>query len=108
MKLSLHTAANGHLSLEFGDYGSALWQAVSRYLEVDLGFRRVGETVAGIDEGIRQSFEFDGMSISAGWDNWSGDYLLANSQTGDELLRTIFSRFEPNSLFDTDATRRST
>ena len=96
MPLALHTAANGHLSLEFGSYDSELWRTVARHLETELGFHRKGEVVAGFDEGIRQSFECEGVSISAGWDNWSGDYLLANSSEGDELLSKMYRRFQPN------------
>lgn len=97
MQLALHTAANGHLSLEFSTYGSTLWHAVSDYLESDLGFARSGRVVAGFDEGIHQTFERENISIYAGWDNWSGDYLLANSQAGDEMLGALFSRFAPHS-----------
>lgn len=96
MQLSLHTAANGHLFLEFGDYDSKLWEEISRHLEAELGFNRVGDAVVGCDEGIRQSFERNGLLISAGWDNWSGDYLLSESSLGDELLQSLFGRFRPN------------
>jgi hypothetical protein len=103
MSLKIHTAANGHLSLEFGEYDSPLWHDVSVYLERDLGFTREGEVVAGFDEGIRQSFERGDILISAGWDNWSGDYLLANSRSGDEVLHALFARFAPNSSLHIDA-----
>lgn len=90
----IYPAANGHFSLEFGSYDSLLWQKISRYLETDLGFVRVGDVVVGLDEGIRQSFLREGLLIQAGWDNWSGDYLLSDSASGDELLQSLFEIFE--------------
>ncbi|MBF6023435.1 hypothetical protein [Lysobacter niastensis] len=90
MQPSLHTAANGHLTLEFGTYDSALWSAISNYLEIDLGFSRTGQVVvAGTGEGVRQGFQQGELTLDAGWDNWSGDYLLSNSAEGDDLLRRL-------------------
>jgi hypothetical protein len=106
MQLSLHTAANGHLSLELGDYESKLWKEISRHLEAELGFSRIGDAVVGCDEGIRQSFEREGLLISAGWDNWSGDYFLSESSLGDELLQSLFARFRPNISLGSDTQRQ--
>ena len=102
MQLALHTAANSYLSLEFGDDESMLWKEISHHLQAELGFDRVGDGVIGCDEGIRQSFERDGLIISAGWDNWSGDYLLSESSLGDKLLQSLFSHFRPYISLDTD------
>lgn len=89
MNPSLSIAANGHVTLDFGDYDSVAYQQVCAKLENELGFSRQGRTVAGLDEGINPSFLRAGLEISAGWDNWSGSYLLSNSDAGDAVLRRL-------------------
>ena len=88
----IYTAANGHLSIDFEDYDSPVWFKAVSILEKDLGFIRQGEVVIGMDEGILPSLVKDDVSISAGWDNWSGNYLLSESREGDELLSLLFSK----------------
>lgn len=89
MNPSLSIAANGHVTLDFGDYDSVAYQQVCTKLEKELGFSRQGGTVAGLDEGISPSFLRAGLEISAGWNNWSGSYLLSNSEAGDAVLRCL-------------------
>lgn len=91
-KLILHTAANKHSMLEFGDYDTEVWRVAVALLEQELGFHRTGELVAGLDEGILPSFEKASMKIDAGWDNWAGMYLLANCPSGDDLLAMLEKR----------------
>jgi hypothetical protein len=91
MNPSLSIAANGHLTLDFGDYDSVAYQQVCAKLENELGFVRHGRTVAGLDEGVSPSFTRAELEISAGWDNWSGSYLLANSDAGDAILRRLYA-----------------
>ena len=91
MNPSLSIAANGHVTLDFGDYDSVPYQQVCAKLENELGFCRHGDTVAGLDEGISPSFLRSELEISAGWDNWSGSYLLANSDAGDAILRRLYA-----------------
>ncbi|KQV49021.1 hypothetical protein ASC93_13195 [Massilia sp. Root335] len=91
MNPSLSIAANGHLTLDFGDYDSLAYQQVCAKLENELGFDRHGRTVAGLDEGVNPSFVRAELEITAGWDNWSGSYLLANSDAGDAVLRSLYT-----------------
>lgn len=91
MNKSLYIAANGHVALDFGDYDSAAYQRACVKLENELGFSRQGDTVAGLDEGISPSFLRAKLEISAGWNNWCGSYLLANSDEGDEILRRLYA-----------------
>ena len=91
MNPSLYIAANGHVVLEFGDYDSLAYQQMCAKLENELGFSRHGPTVAGFDEGVCPSFLRAELEISAGWDNWSGSYLLANSDAGDAVLRSLYA-----------------
>jgi hypothetical protein len=91
MNPSLSTAANGHLTLDFGDYDSVAYQEVCAKLQNELGFARHGRTVVELDEGVSPSFLRAELEISAGWDNWSGSYLLANSDAGDAILRRLYA-----------------
>ncbi|MCS0628852.1 hypothetical protein NX786_05855 [Telluria mixta] len=94
MNPSLHIAANGHLNLDFGDYDSVAYQQACAKLENELGFARHGGIVAGLDEGVCPSFLRAELEISAGWDNWSGSYLLANSDAGDAILRRLYAELQ--------------
>jgi hypothetical protein len=55
------------------------------------GFKRVGETFVGLDEKIHHSFQCSQFNLAAGWDIWSGHYLLAQCAAGDQFLKTLFS-----------------
>ncbi|GJJ05242.1 hypothetical protein RugamoR64_57800 [Duganella rhizosphaerae] len=99
MKPDLHTAPNGFLSLDFCDYDSPLATSISDFLETDWGFRRDGPTVFGMDEGVSPNFVRGEIVLAAGWDNWSGQYLLSNSREGDEILRQIFGMISPGNEF---------
>jgi len=95
MSIALQRAANGHAMLEFGSHGSALWQRVARHLEHTLGFTRTGATIEAAGEGIVPSFARADVVLAAGWDEWAGDYLLADSAAGDAILRDLARQFGP-------------
>jgi hypothetical protein len=99
MKPEMHTASNGFLSLDFGDYDSPLAMSISHLLEIDWGFRRQGPAVLGVDEGISPNFVRGEIVLAAGWDNWSGQYLLSTSKDEDEILRQIFNMILPSNEF---------
>lgn len=86
----LHDAANGHLTLEFGDAPEEHWQAVERKLENQYGFVRTGNHILGGDSTIYQNFSSEKFALEAGWDIYSGNYLLANSTAGDDFLVILF------------------
>jgi len=46
-----------------------------------------------MDEGILPSFIKGSLIISAGWDNWSGCYLLSESKERDATLPVIYEKF---------------
>ncbi len=96
MKPLLHTAANGHLMICFEDQASTAWFVAQNYLELNLGFARSGQAIIGAGEGIYPSFSRGQVEISAGWDTWSGDYLLASCWAGDEVLRQVFACVNPH------------
>jgi hypothetical protein len=56
------------------------------------GFYRWGSCTIGIDETIYPSFLRFGICICAGWDNFSGYYLMANDQKSDEFLRRFYDK----------------
>jgi hypothetical protein len=94
MKPTLHTAANGHLTINLNDESSTYWPRLQRRLERELGFKRVGSGVLGMDEGIHPSFEGPEFRLLSGWDNWSGEYLLSESAAGDSFLSKLFDELE--------------
>lgn len=89
---TLTIAANGHVALEFSDCDSVLYPQACATLESQQGFTRHGSTSAGLDEGITPSFFRADLEIFTGWDNWSGCYLLANSDAGDAVLRHLYAQ----------------
>jgi len=91
-KPRLHTAANGHAAIDFEEYDSPEWFEAVFLLESEQGFQRTGEAVMCMDEGIMPSFVKGEISIEAGWNNWSGNYLLSASKGGDEVIKWLFQK----------------
>ena len=89
MTVSVHRAANGHLSLEFGEASDAAWADLSALLVNEYKFTRVGNAVLGAAEQIHQSFQAPEFTLAAGWDNWSGHYLLSESAEGDAFIERL-------------------
>jgi hypothetical protein len=86
----LYTAANGHLTLDFDDAPETLWEAVEAHL-LSEGFVREGTEVLGPDQSIYPHFVRGSLTLAAGWDIWSGKYLLAQSDDGDNFLRELIA-----------------
>jgi hypothetical protein len=89
----LLTAANGRNFLTFEAYDTPQWFAAVDWL-TDQRFERTSQaagvqSVLGLDEGIMPSFVREEITILAGWDNWSGNYLLAECENGDKVLATL-------------------
>lgn len=91
MRPTLQTAANGHLTIDFNALPESHWEALTTRLMETGGFHRIGQTVMGLDEAILPSFQRAGLTLAAGWNIWSGHYLLSECAAGDEFLRTLFS-----------------
>lgn len=89
MTVSVHRAANGHLSLELGDASDAAWAALAALLVNEYKFTRVGSAVLGAGEQIHQSFQAPEFTLAAGWDSWSGHYLLSESAAGDAFIERL-------------------
>lgn len=94
----LFKAANGHWSLECGGLPDSYWQSIAENLEKKEGFTRSGTAVLGAGEMIHQDFVSQGFTLSSGWDNWSGHYLLANCAAGDSFLQQLFEQLKNNAI----------
>lgn len=86
----LHTAANGHLTLDFDDSPEVLWEEVIAHLLAE-GFVRDGVAVLGPGQSIFPGFVREGIALSAGWDEWSGNYLLSHSDDSDSFLNSLYT-----------------
>lgn len=89
MTASVHRAANGHLSLELGDAPDAAWSDLTALLVNEYKFTRVGSAVLGAGAQIHQSFQAPEFTLAAGWDNWTGHYLLSESAEGDAFIERL-------------------
>jgi hypothetical protein len=61
--MTLYPATNGHLTLDFDDSPEVLWEEVVAHL-------------------LTEGFVRKGIALAAGWDEWSGNYLLSHSDDG--------------------------
>lgn len=84
----LLTAANGHNWITFEDYETPQWHQAVEWLLCE-GFTESGAPVIGFDEGILPSYVKQGVTIAAGFDNWSGNYLLAQCDKGDQVILKV-------------------
>jgi hypothetical protein len=89
--MTLHTAANGHLALEFDDSPDTLWEAALERLSAE-AFRETGEPVLGPGQSIFPSYVRWSVLLLSGWDEWSGNYLLATCEDGDTFLEQLHAR----------------
>lgn len=87
-KALLTTAANGHNFLTFEDYETPQWRLAIEWLK-GAGFSESGTSIVTLDEGIFPSFVRNSVTIAAGFDNWSGNYLLANCEIGDQIILAL-------------------
>lgn len=84
----LQTAANGHNWITFEAYDTPQWFQAIEWLKRE-GFTESGTPVIGLDEGVLPSYIKQGVTIAAGFDNWSGNDLLAECNEGDEVLLKV-------------------
>jgi len=94
MRAHLDVSASDHLVIEFRNSPDADWEALKNRLVEELGFRRDGTPVVGLDESIYPDFKRSNLTLAAGRDNWSGHYLLSQCASGDDFLRTLFGTLQ--------------
>lgn len=90
-RMHLEVAANGRTLATRPD-GTALWNAWLKAWLRFQGFRRDGVEVVGSDEAIAPDYVRGDLRLNAGWDRWSGFYLMAVDEAGDDFLRSAFGR----------------
>jgi hypothetical protein len=84
--------AGGRVSYEIFKADSDYLKTVHDVLTGQFGFRRkklLGlEVLIGLDEVIC-SYERASLQLEVGWDSWSGCYLFATEEAGDEVVSEI-------------------
>lgn len=88
-------AANGHNWITFEDYDTPQWRLATEWLRRE-GFTESGAPIIGLDEGILPSYVKQGVVIAAGFDNWSGNYLLAECDKGDQVILKVANHVSAN------------
>lgn len=88
-------AANRHNWIAFEDYETPQWRSAIEWLRRE-GFTESGAPVIGFDEGILPSYVKQGVAIAAGFDNWSGNYLLAECDRGDQVILKVANHVSAN------------
>jgi len=76
-----------------GRFAASEWANICEYLVGTFHFERTGKEIMHVAEGIYQSFSLPQYSLQAGWDDWNGNYLLSESDSGDECLKDVFGHF---------------
>lgn len=84
----LQTAGNGHDWITFEAYDTPEWHMAVQWLKHE-GFMESGLPVVGRDEWILPSFVRGEIVIAAGFDTWSGNYLLAQCKLADDVILTL-------------------
>lgn len=70
----------------------AFWHSLADRLVNHHGFQRVGSPGFGLDERIHPDFQCADFRLAAGWDIWSGHYLLSQCTAGDVFLQRLFNQ----------------
>lgn len=82
------TTANGFKSYEIFDADENSIFNFADILEQEFQFTKFKVPVVGLD-GIYWDFYKDEEMITLGWDNWSGIFIMSNSELGDLLVTQI-------------------
>jgi hypothetical protein len=80
------TAKNGHLSFEIESASTSFLPILSKLLQEEFGCVSVGETSTFVSE-IISDIELNGLKFGLGWDNWSGAYVMALCDQGDQQIK---------------------
>jgi len=80
-------SANGHLSFEMADYPAEKVMELIEILQRQFGFES-GLPVLGLDEVVCEG-RIEGIELAVGNDIWSGCYIMAFDDTGDDWVRKM-------------------
>ncbi|GEM_PF-1153060 len=85
-----YKAANGRQSYELYQATSALIPVVAEILRQRFGFSECKPPFVGLDEALTECEKGD-SKLLLGWDNWSGFYIMADSEVDDLMMFEIGS-----------------
>lgn len=84
----LFTVSNGHLSYEIDDANSELVPVIGQLLQNEFGFVPTAGPSIGLNE-VAIELVLAGTKIGLGWDTWSGAYVMAFTEEGDQYIKKI-------------------
>lgn len=91
-KGNFYKTAHGRVSYELFEAEPDYLKTVHRVLTKQFGFRRKNLLGVGILIGLDEvlcSYAHNNLQLEVGWDSWSGCYLFATEEAGDEVVREI-------------------
>src|SRR5207244_9635227 len=83
-----HNTAEWRDSHEIYEANSDFMFQIVEVLESRFGFQATGNPLDGIDV-IYWDFARDGVKLTVGWDIWSGCFVFATTEAGDEIVKEI-------------------
>lgn len=88
MKGCFHQTAQGRTSYEIYEAESDFLLQIAAILKARFGFQATSSPLEGLDV-IYWDFVRGEIPITVGWDNWSGCFVFAETEEGDEIVREI-------------------
>jgi hypothetical protein len=89
-----HRTAGGRLSFEIYYAVPDIMFEIEKILRSEFGCSKPETSIHGFDEIITRCHKGD-IYIEVGWDTWSGFYMFADSEKGDELIRHMGEHLQP-------------
>lgn len=83
-----HKTAQGRESYEIFDADSDFLFQVVAVLESRFNFQAMNKPLDGMDV-IYWDFARDEIKVTVGWDIWSGCFVFATTEAGDEIVKEI-------------------
>lgn len=83
-----HKTAQGRTNYEIFEADSDFLFQIVKLLESCFNFQAVNKPLDGIDV-IYWDFARDEIRLTVGWDIWSGCFIFAASEAGDEIVKEI-------------------
>ena len=90
-KMYIESAANGHLMLSWPSLGLCSTPCFAGTFGFAMGSDERAAWCTRPDDIILPKSVSPGMHLLAGWDNWSGYYLLSEDDAGDAFLNRLVS-----------------
>ena len=88
LKGIIQQTAQGRASYEIYEANSDFLAKLAQVLESHFGFQAIRNPLDGVDV-IYWDFARDDIQVTLGWDIWSGCFVFATSEAGDEIIHQI-------------------